>query len=108
MTIKECLETQLNRLSEKNRRNAKMGWQAECEILPLAKSMTVDIDFDNDGIDDETQFVIEPYNVAELTSLYQDFCKETGIKSNTVTSITIVKMHEQQAEYVAEDELNER
>jgi len=35
-----------------------------------------------DGQDDETEF--DAYNMADLETLFRDFCKENGFRQNTV------------------------
>lgn len=55
--------------------------------------MSVDIGFVNDeGIHDETQFDISPYDWEELIRLYSAFCEENNYPKNTVTGIVIVRM----------------
>lgn len=67
----------------------KHGWQTECDVA-MARRMTVDINFENDGNPDETEFDIAAYNVNELSNLFADFCRENKLKANTVTGVTIV------------------
>ena len=38
-----------------------------------------------DGQDDETEF--DAYNMADLETLFKDFCKENGFQQNTVTYV---------------------
>lgn len=38
-----------------------------------------------DGQDDETEF--DAYNMADLETLFRDFCKENGFQQNTVTYV---------------------
>lgn len=82
MTIKQCI---------------KNGWKIEKNSGSPYRSMDVNIGFENDGIEDETQFLINSYDVNELTQLYSDFCKENNIPNNTVTYITIVQFYEEKA-----------
>ena len=85
MTIKQCI--------------AKKGWiYAAINHNMVYRSMDVDIDFENDGIIDETEFCIAAYNTSELNELFADFCKENGIPNNTVESITIVRVYETDVE----------
>ena len=69
------------------------GWQMEVDSLKRYQS--VDVAFINsDGLEDETEFDITGAGTKdgekELTSLYKDFCKENGFKTNTVLSVTVV------------------
>ena len=82
MTIKQCIN--------------KNGWQVDIDTSQPYRSMDVNVNFNNDGLD-ETQFIINSYDVDELTKLFLEFCKENNIRQNTVTSITIVKVHEGKA-----------
>lgn len=56
----------------------------------------VDVLFDNNGNDDETEFDIPPHRLdtgtgkcKELEELWKDFCKENNLKQNTVISIRL-------------------
>lgn len=72
----------------------KNGWQVDCETKPC-RYMNVDVNFlNNEKAEDETQFSIRAYDVEELDQLFNDFCKENGLKKNTVTCVTIVQMAE--------------
>ena len=52
--------------------------------------------FENNGIEDETQFDIKPSNFdygagkcEELEELWRDFCKENGFKQNSIKKVYI-------------------
>lgn len=82
MTIKQCIK--------------ENGWQIDADNEGnINRSMDVDIDFENNGIMDETQFRITSYDVEELSGLFADFCKENNISANTVESITIVHFYQE-------------
>lgn len=88
MTIKQCIKTKW------------INYELSGDLLVY---QTVDVNFINsDGLIDETQFdvryvdSIEGQN--ELTELFQDFCKDNGYKTNTVTEISIVKVARTRAE----------
>ena len=73
MTVKQCIK--------------ENGWIVEAAVLRRFQS--VDIAFINEeGREDETQFDISgactDAGAEELSSLYDMFCKENGIKNNTV------------------------
>lgn len=53
---------------------------------------TYDIDFDNNGEVDSTQFTVNSISTAEkeLTEFFIDFCKENHFNPNSVRSITSV------------------
>ena len=71
----------------------KHGWSVECDLSKPYRFQTVDVSFENEeamiGLD-ETEFDIPAYNVKELSTLFKEFCKENGLKSNTVINIRIV------------------
>lgn len=71
------------------------GWNIECNEMSCYRAMIVHVGFiDANGNDDETSFDIAAYDVKELDTLYSDFCKENGLKRNTVTSISVVAVAE--------------
>lgn len=77
MTIKDCIN--------------QNGWQTECDVS-MCRRMVVDVDFYNQNkLEEETQFDIAAYDVDELSALFADFCKENSFRKNTVISITIVE-----------------
>ena len=77
----------------------EQGWNFECSVLTCFRAMIVHVGFiDSDGNDDETSFDISAYDVKELDTLYSDFCKENGLKRNTVTSISVVAVAESMEE----------
>lgn len=54
----------------------------------------INVVFNNNNHEDETQFDIKPHNFdygagkcSELEELWKDFCKENGFKQNSVTEI---------------------
>lgn len=56
----------------------------------------VDVCFiSSEGVEDEVQFTIESAltkkGKEELIELYEDFCRENSLKSNTVTGIHLVQ-----------------
>ncbi len=71
------------------------NWELECNPVPNARSMVVDISFCVDGVDDETEFDIEAYNQDELNILFKEFCKENNFNMNRVkvTGVYIVRMY---------------
>lgn len=80
MLIKDCIK--------------KKGWQTEV-TGSLKRCQTVDVDFVNtEGKEDETQFTITGAGtnkgIEELSKLFSEFCKENGLKNNTVISVTII------------------
>lgn len=69
--------------------------------LPIDEEgyLNINVVFDNDGREDETQFDIVPRNFyygagkcKELEELWRDFCKENKLKRNSVTKIYIPKI----------------
>lgn len=87
MTIKQCIK--------------KRGWGTDIDLNVPHRSMEVDIVFMNDeGREDETEFCINAYDVNELDELFTEFCKENGLKRNTVTNIIIVRTYEETADKV--------
>lgn len=80
MTVKQCIK--------------ENGWIVEAAVLRRFQS--VDIAFINEeGREDETQFDISgactDAGAEELSSLYDMFCKENGIKNNTVMAVFVVE-----------------
>lgn len=66
------------------------------EVDKIRKYQTVDISFINsDGKEDETEFDVTGINtksgIEELSILFDDFCRENGFQTNTVTSVIVVK-----------------
>lgn len=91
-------ECRINSWREKGREmNVKQfikeyGWQMECASR-LGKAMSVNIGFTNNaGEDDEAQMDINAYDEQELSTLFDDFCKENGFSTNTVNYVVVVKI----------------
>lgn len=65
-------------------------WNVECDTSMPYRVMDVDVAFTNsDGEDDEVQFSIKAYDKNELSSLFNQFCKEQGYPNNTVSNISV-------------------
>ena len=76
MTVREFIETK--------------GWGFEASLHH--HYMTVRIQFINsDNREDETEFDIFAYDVDELISLFETFCKENNFTTDTVTDVYVVK-----------------
>lgn len=76
-----------------NQYTKKYGWSQECDLSKPHRFQTIDVSFENEealnGLD-ETEFDIPSYNVKELATLFKEFCKENGVKANSVRNIRIV------------------
>ena len=59
----------------------KNGWENECELVPGYRYMIVHINFLN-----KNKAEIEH----DLSSLFNNFCKENSFPRNTVTGVTVV------------------
>jgi hypothetical protein len=77
---------------KKIRKKLPEEWRMEMTIREAGKGIvttgggTYRIGFINtDGQDDETEF--DAYNMADLETLFKDFCKENGFQQNTVTYV---------------------
>lgn len=70
------------------------GLQREVDDFKTFQSVDIDF-FDKNGEMQEVQFDVEHAETAagqeKLCSLFADFCKENGYKTNTVISVTVVK-----------------
>lgn len=78
MTIKQCIK--------------ENGWIMR--VTELKRFQSVDIAFiNNEGKEDETEFDISgactDAGAKELTTLYNVFCRENGMKSNTVLAVIV-------------------
>ena len=86
MTIKKCIK--------------KYGWNLECERTKPCRSMEVDIAFENedtlDGMD-ETEFIINAYDVDELSELFDNFCEENSLANDTVANIVVSCCYKEEA-----------
>ena len=70
----------------------RYGWQNDCGSEE-DKAMNVEVYFiNNEQKFDETQFSINAYDVDELDELFSEFCKENGLKRDTVYNIVIVEV----------------
>ena len=70
------------------------GWIME--VAELKRFQSVDVAFvNNEGKEDETEFDISgactDAGTEELASLYDVFCKENGIKNNTVLAVIVAR-----------------
>lgn len=72
----------------------KHGWNRTVEINENSRAMNVDINFEVGGVNDETEFSIEAFDVKELSTLFSDFCRENQFPTDTVTCVTIVETAE--------------
>jgi len=69
----------------------KNGWRNECELVPDYRYMIVHINFLNKNkAEIETSLDIKAFDKHDLSSLFNDFCRENGFPRNTVTGVTIV------------------
>lgn len=69
----------------------KHPWNAECKTLGC-RAMSVVVVFASPESDlDEVEFDIGAFETAELSNLFNDFCKENGYKNNTVVNIIVRK-----------------
>lgn len=80
MTIMQCIK--------------EKGWITE--VTRLKRFQSVDVTFiNNEGREDETEFDISGActntGAKELASLYDVFCQENGIKSDTVLAVIVAK-----------------
>lgn len=77
MTIKDCI--------------AKNGWNVPENPK---KAWNVDIGFMNSetDVEDETEFSICAYDADDLEDLFEEFCKENKIRSDTVIYVNVVEM----------------
>lgn len=80
MTVKQCIK--------------ENGWIDK--IAVLRRFQSVNIAFINvEGREDETQFDISgactDAGAKELSDLYDMFCKENGIKNNTVMAVSVME-----------------
>lgn len=80
MTIKQCIK--------------EKGWIME--VAKIKRFQSVDVAFiNNEGKEDETEFDISgactDAGEKELTSLYNVFCKENGMKNNTVLAVMVTR-----------------
>lgn len=71
----------------------KNGWSVE--VSKLKRFQSVDVSFiDEAGRKDETEFDISSActykGVEQLADLYDTFCKECGIRNDTVTAVRVV------------------
>ena len=92
MTIKQCIKTK------------EINYELSWDVLVY---QTVDVNFINlAGLIDETKFNVRYVDSTEgqneLTELFQDFCKDNGFKTNTVTGISIVRVARTRAELESE------
>ena len=92
MTIKQCIKTK------------EINYELSWDVLVY---QTVDVNFINlAGLIDETKFNVRYVDSTEgqneLTKLFQDFCKDNGFKTNTVTGISIVRVARTRAELESE------
>lgn len=71
----------------------KNGLRVEVDELKRFQSVAVAF-LNGEGESDETEFDISgactKAGAEELSALYEVFCKECGIKSNTVTAVRVV------------------
>lgn len=70
------------------------GWIME--VAKLKRFQSVDVAFvNNEGKEDETEFDISgactDAGTEELAGLYDGFCKENGIKNNTVLAVIVAR-----------------
>ncbi len=78
MTIKQCIK--------------ENGWIMR--VTELKRFQSVDVAFiNNEGREDETEFDISGAHTdagaKELTTLYNVFCRENGMKNNTVLAVIV-------------------
>lgn len=87
MTLKQCIQ--------------KNGWHVEVDKLRRFQSVAIAF-LNGEGESDETEFDISgactDAGAEELSALYEEFCKECGIKSNTVTAVSVVQSADTYAE----------
>ena len=69
----------------------KNGWENECELVPGYRYMIVHINFLNKNkAEIETSLDIKAFDEHDLSSLFNNFCKENSFPRNTVTGVTVV------------------
>jgi hypothetical protein len=69
----------------------KNGWRNECELVPDYRYMIVHINFLNKNkAEIETSLDIKAFDEHDLSSLFNNFCKENSFPRNTVTGVTVV------------------
>lgn len=71
----------------------KQAFERRTIESPELYKPTYDIDFvESDGSISETQFTVNSSSTAkeELSNFFKDFCKENGLRTNSVISITSV------------------
>lgn len=66
------------------------GWKMETNIGIGDKVASVNVGFDNNGREDETQFDIAILDSEELQKLFEEFCKEEGCKADSVLYVDVV------------------
>lgn len=76
MTVNECIK--------------QHGWNIETNIGIGDKVASVNVGFDNNGREDETQFDITILDSEELQKLFEEFCKEEGCKADSVLYVDVV------------------
>lgn len=76
MTVNECIK--------------QNGWNIETNIGIGDKVASVNVGFDNNGREDETQFDITILDSEELQKLFEGFCKEEGCKADSVLYVNVV------------------
>ena len=76
MTVKECIK--------------KNGWNVQENPQ---KAWNVDIGFINSEteLEDETEFSICAYDEDDLQDLFEEFCKENKISSDTVIYVSVIQ-----------------
>lgn len=66
------------------------GWNMETNIGTGDRVASVNVGFDNNGREDETQFDITILDCDELQKLFEEFCKEEGCKADSVLYVDVV------------------
>lgn len=65
------------------------NWQTDVRS-ESEHGVVVDVDFVQNGRNDQTQFDLESLSIDELEKLFNQFCDECGFRNDTVTGVTIV------------------
>lgn len=74
------------------------GWSIDCDMIPDCKEMEVMVFFAGESEIDSTEFIIKPFDAAELQGLFEDFCVENGYACNRVNSVMVTRVSAEEVE----------
>lgn len=77
------------------------SWQSEKSYIGTYRYMKVEVSYlDVDGMIDKVIFRIKTFCVEELDNFFRCFCRENGVKTNSVTDICILQVTERKEELI--------